>query len=97
MSEIGTFIAPAKWGSEEVPYEKEFVLWGETFVVHRMISGPGTLMPDVYKASHKDTGYGIPNVDQKTVAAAEHQARAVMERYGRKRVLEVIQKAREKR
>jgi hypothetical protein len=95
MSEIGTFTVQAKWGLEEVPYEKEFVLWGEVFVVHRMIGGPGTIRTDAYKASHKETGFGIPNVDQRTVAAAEDQARAVLQKYGRKRVLEVIQKARE--
>lgn len=94
MSEIGRFTVRARWGDEEVPYEKEFVLWGETFVIHRMITGEGTLDRLYYKASHKETGFGLPDVHQRTIAAAEDQARAVMEKYGRKRVLETIEKAR---
>lgn len=94
MSEIGRFTAPTRWGPEEVPYEKEFVLWGETFVVHHKVSRPGELATNTYRVSHKETGHGIPDVNQSTVAAAEDQARAVMEKYGRKRVLAVIEKAR---
>lgn len=94
MSEIGRFTVRARWGDEEVPYEKEFTLWGEAFVIHRIITGEGTLDRLHYRASHKETGFGIPDVYQRTIAAAEDQARAVMEKYGRKRVLETIEKAR---
>ena len=94
--EIKTFKARGKDGIKETPIEHEFEMYDEMFVVHEVLRLPETWMGrPLYRASHRDTGFGVPDCAQGTPVAAEHQARAVMKQVGREHVLEAIRKAKE--
>ena len=96
MGKDMTFTARSKNGLKEIPYEHEFEMYGETFVIHHVLRLPETWTGEpLYRASHRDTGFGIPDCAQSTPAASEHQAKAVMAQYGQERVLEVIKRAKE--
>lgn len=59
---------PWKTDLREVPYEEEFELFGEVWVIHRRFQGPG------YTCSHKETGIRLKGIDRARAVEAKHHA-----------------------
>lgn len=59
---------PAKTDVRDFPFEEEFDLFGETWVIHRRFHGPG------YTCSHKETGFKLKGIDRERAVEAKHHA-----------------------
>jgi hypothetical protein len=85
----GTFMirtGPQKSDVREHPYELEFELLGEVWVVHRRLHGIG------YCLSHKATGFRVPGIDRERAVEVKFHGSEYLNTH-REKIAAVIAKA----
>ena len=86
-----TFIMATQAGALEVPYISEFKWGGEMFIINRPMMF-GMLQDDCWRASHKETGFGLgPRCS--TWREAKKKAIVYLESKGVEKLQKAIRKA----
>lgn len=86
---MNTFRISCLGGFRPTPYLREFEIWGQIFVIHKLVA------ENIFRCSHKETGFSVSFCDKPTADECESSAKDFLCRKGIDAVLKAIESARE--